>query len=62
MIKITATDGPAPDGAQPAVAEIVLVDEGNRPTAALLALAALELTFDCLVGYAAYRYFKARKR
>lgn len=55
MIKIIGTN--PQDDAQ---AELVLLDEANRPTPLLLGLAALELAVDCLVAYGFYRLFNSR--
>ena len=53
MINLVATDA-----AGNANASLTLVNENNRPTPLLVGLVLLELTLDCLVGYAAYRFFR----
>ena len=53
MLKILASDI-----ADSAPTELVLLDGKNRPTPLLLGLAALEITFDILVAYTAYRLMK----
>ena len=56
MISLTASDT-----AGTTATELVLINDEGKPTALLFGLIALELTFDCLVGYAAYRVFKTLK-
>ena len=53
MIKIVGTDAASKNSV-----ELALTDDKDRPTKLLLGLVALELALDCLVGYAAYRFFK----
>lgn len=57
MLKIVGNDtfgGP--------LSEVVLFDHFNRPTPTFIGLVAIEIAFDCLVGYAAYRLFKASQK
>lgn len=55
MISINASQPEGPSS------KIVLINDQNRPTLPFIGLLACELALDCLVGYAAYRLFKALK-
>ena len=55
MIKIVNTDR-----AGNVRAELPLTNKFGLPTGMLLGLVVLELGFDCLVGFIAYRHFKKK--
>ena len=40
--------------------EVPLLDENDKPTKLMIVTGLIELAIDIYVGYAAYRFFKAR--
>ena len=43
------------------LSQIVLVNDQNKPTPALIGLAVCEVALDCLIAYAAFKALKALK-